>query len=414
MKYLFKICFAAFAVMLSNSSMAIAPSDYAENFIIDLDEPLPRIEELREQFRPAPVYDRKFDYYWNIGTEFDREFAQTIRRYGTRNKRLKWASEEKLLDLLQSVPPEMYEYIGPYLHTVPGIPEKILNMPGIKETKNKFPSRIASRFADIEDIEMLSPAFYFLLMPEIWPENQDPNEKPVPAPLPLPSNKYNPKLLDSITKVVRPEDFAPGAVVKSPLRSRLRTLDPEASSLLSSPDVKAVAKTIVNLIDFGNNIDVQLRIIEAGNLLDAWDEARGKGLGVAHLKEIVHPCSRLVQKVRLAGLERDFKRIIAKNAFDEKSWAYTCDKTIKAYRLLNISQIEAQTLMLFRKNVFMDQLGRYNYKYGPIIAAIMQSTVERYNAPLSDMLEVKRNYSEIENALRESKLRIGTDPIFIY
>ena len=53
------------------------------------------------------------------------------------------------------MPPQMYEYIGPYLHTVPGIPEKVLNMPGIKETKNKFPSRIAPQLADIEDIEMI-------------------------------------------------------------------------------------------------------------------------------------------------------------------------------------------------------------------------------------------------------------------
>ena len=42
----------------------------------------------------------------------------------------------------------------------------------IKETKNKFPTRIAPQLADIEDLEFLSPYLYYLLMPEMWPENR--------------------------------------------------------------------------------------------------------------------------------------------------------------------------------------------------------------------------------------------------
>ena len=414
MKHGIWVYIAAAFVFWSGTSVAIAPSDFAENYKIDLDEPLPPISELREQFRPAPVYDPKFEYYWNIGTKFDKEFARTIRSYGTRTKRLKWKGEDYLLDMIKSLPPEMYEYVGPYMHTVPGISEKILNMPGIKETKNKFPSRIASRFADIEDIEMISPALYYLLMPEIWPENQDAEEIVLPPPLPEPANRYNPELLDKIAEVIRPEDFAPGATVNDSLDSKLRTVDPDENSPLTGPDIRAFVATIGDLKEFGDSLKNQLKIIEAGYLLDAWDEARGKGVKLKHLKGIVHPCARLVQKVRLAGLSNQFDKIIAPHAFDEKSWALTCDKTIKAYRLLNMSQEVLKGVIMYRKNVYQDQLGRYNHDYGPTIAAVMQSTVESFNAPISDMLEVKKNHEVFEKTFRDNKWRLGTDTIYIY
>ena len=401
-------------LLWGKSLMAIMPADFAENYKIDLDEELPPIDELREQFRPASSFNRKFDYYWNIGPIFDKEFARTIRKYGTRTKRIKWENEDSLLSMIDSMPPEMYEYIGPYMHTVPGIPEKILNMPGIKETKNKFPSRIASRFEDIEDLEMLSPSLYYLLMPEIWPENQDINEIMPPKPLPEPVSRYNPELFDKIAQVVRPEDFAPGAVTEDSLDSRLRTIEPQENSPLTGADIRAFAATIADLKDFGDNLQNQLMIIEAGHLLDAWDDARGKGVGVPYLKGMVHPCARLVQKVRLAGLKNKFDKIIAPHAFDEKSWALTCDKTIKAYRLLNMGHEAMISIVSYRKNIFQDQIEKYGNEYAPIIAAVMQSTIESFKAPIADMIAVKKNHKLLESTFRKNKWRIGTEEIFLY
>lgn len=392
---------------------AVAPADYADRFKIDLHEKLPPIEELREQFRPAPVYDRKFKYYWAIGNKFDKSFATTIREYGTRDKRLKWQGEDEFYEMVKSMPPQMYEYIGPYLHTVPGIPEKVLNMPGIKETKNRFPSRIAPQVADIENIEMLSPVLYFLLMPEAWPENYATDELEIPAKLPEPANKYNPKLFDDIAKIVRPQDYAPGATVKSPVAGRLRTIRPDADSPLTTPDIQAFAATLSELKTFGEDVFMQLQIVEAGHLLDSWEDANGKGTGLPNLKDLVLPCARLVQKLRLSGLDTEFKTVIAKQGFNDEEWAYTCDKTVKAYRLLNMSQVELQTLMLYRKNIYGDMLGGYSYKYAPLVAATMQSMVERYDAPLNDMLEVKKNYKQIEDALRDSGGRIAGQTIYM-
>ncbi len=394
-------------------AQAIAPSDFAPKFKVDLDEELPPIVELREQFRPAPVYDRKYKYYWRIGNKFDKEFAQTIRRYGTRDRRLKWEGEDELYAMIKNMDPKMYPYIGPYLHTVPGIPEKILNMPGIKETKNKFPTRIAPQVADIENIEMLSPVFYFLLMPEAWSENADHEEIQVPQKLPEPINKYRLKLLDDIASIIRPEDFAPGAVVKGRVEKNLRTINPTEKSLLTSPDIEAFVGTLDELNEFGDNLMVELKLVEAGHLLEAWEKANDKGPGLAGIKDLVNPCARLVQKVRLAGLENEFKVIVSKQGFNEKEWAYTCEKTIKAYRVLNMTQMEARGVKLYKQNVFEDTLNSYEYKYGELIAATMQSVVEMYSAPLEDVLEVKKNYKAIEDSLRKSHQRIGAQTIYL-
>ena len=376
-------------------AQAIAPSDFAEKFKIDLNEQLPAIEELRNLFRPAPVYDRKYKYYWRIGRKFDRDFAQTIRRYGGRDKRLKWEGEDELYAMIKNMDPKMYPYIGPYLHTVPGIPEKILNMPGIKETKNQFPKRIAPQVADIEDLEMLSPAFYFLLMPEAWADNSEHDEIIIPQKLPEPVNKYNSKLIDNIIKNIRPQNYAEGSVAKGDVNRELRTIRPTQSSPLTTPDIEDFVGTLDALNGFGEDVFVQVRLLEAGNLLESWENAEGKGTGVPNLKDLVHPCARLVQKVRLAGLSGEFKSIIAKYGFNENEWAYTCDKTIKAYRLLNMSQTEAKAVRLYKKNVFGDTLAAYDYKYGVLVAATMQSVVEMYHAPIEDMLEVKKNYKLI-------------------
>ncbi len=411
MKKIFYIFFAMF--FWCESANAIAPSDYAHLFKVDLDEELPPIEELRKQFYPKPVFDRKFRYYWAIGPIFDKEFAQTIKSYGTRTKRLKWEGEDELYEMISAMPKSYYEYIGPYLHTVPGIPEKILNMPGIKETKNKFPSRVAPKFQDIENLEMMSPAYYFLLMPELWANDGSPQEYVEVQVLPEPENKYEPEKFDNIAKIAKPEDFMPGAKDKTPIEKKLRTVKPEANSPLTTPDIIAVAATLKDLGDFDSDIFVQARIAETAFLLDSWEKAKGTGPGVPHLKDLVVPCARLVQKLRLAGLDREFKTVIAKHGFDEKEWAYTCDKTIKAYRLLNMTQDELLTLKLYRKNVLADALSGMNYKYGPLIATTMQGTIERFDAPIEDMLEVKKNSALIKKVLKDNKMRIVGQKIFM-
>lgn len=64
-----------------------------------------------------------------------------------------------------------------------------------------------------------------------------------------------------------------------------------------------------------------------------------------NLKDLVHPCQRLVQKIRMQGMEGEFAKIVAGEGFNPEEWAYTCDKTIKAYRVLRMSSPELLTLL---------------------------------------------------------------------
>lgn len=391
---------------------AISPADYKDRFEVDMNADIPPIDELRKMFAPKPVYDRKFDYFWTVSKVFDKEFAQTIRDYGTRQTRLKWQNEDTLLAQLKSLPKEYYQYVGPYLHTVPGISEKILNMPGIKETKNRFPDRVAPQLRDIENIEFISPALYFMLNPDAWKESNVSREQVRFQTMPQ-TNHYDTRFIKKVMEMVPPEDFAPGAKPKEPLKSRLRTINPDATSPLTSKDIQAFARSLEALTEFSNNIYNKAKIIEAGNLLDAWENSQGKGAILPNLKDLVHPCQRLVQKIKMQGMDKEFSNIIAEEGFNLEEWGYTCDKTIKAYRVLKMTRPELLTLLLYKRNIYQSQLYQYSDKIAPSIAVTMQGIIEMYDAPIEDMLEVKKNQQILKNAFEKLKYRLVFQSIYI-
>lgn len=412
MRFIYACLVLTTVVFGSAAAEAVTPADYAGRFEVDMKEDIPPLEELRKMFAPKPVYDRKFDYFWNIGKIFDKGFAQTIRSYGTRQTRLKWPGEETMLEQLKNTPKEYYPYIGPYLHTIPGISEKVLNLPGIKETKNRFPKRIAPQLADIENLEFMSPALYFVLMPELWKDNDVSREKMKFQRLPQ-INRYDTKFIKKVMETVPPEDYAPGATPQEPLQSRLRTISPDATSPLTGKDVQAVVRSLEALADYGENINNKAKIIEAGALLDAWENSKGTGAILPNIKDLVNPCQRLVQKIRMQGMEHEFSAIIAGEGFNMEEWAYTCDKTIKAYRVLRMSTPELMTLLLYKRNVYQNQLNAYPEKIAPSVAVTMQSMVEMYKAPLNDVLEVKKNHQAVKDAFEKIRYRIVFQPIFL-
>lgn len=412
MRFIYACLVLMTVVLASAAAEAVTPADYAGRFEVDMKEDIPPLEELRRMFAPKPVYDRKFDYFWNIGKVFDKGFAQTIRSYGTRQTRLKWPGEETMLEQLKNTPKEYYPYIGPYLHTIPGISEKVLNLPGIKETKNRFPKRIAPQLADIENLEFMSPALYFVLMPELWKDNDVSREKMKFQRLPQ-TNRYDTAFIKKVMETVPPEDYAPGATPQEPLQSRLRTISPDATSPLTGKDVQAVTRSLEALADYGENINNKAKIIEAGALLDAWENSKGTGAILPNIKDLVNPCQRLVQKIKMQGMEHEFSEIIAGEGFNMEEWAYTCDKTIKAYRVLRMSTPELMTLLLYKRNVYQNQLNAYPEKIAPSVAVTMQSMVEMYKAPLNDVLEVKKNHQAVKDAFEKIKYRIVFQPIFL-
>ena len=213
--------------------------------------------------------------------------------------------------------------------------------------------------------------------------------------------------------MVPPEDFAPGAKPKEPLKSRLRTINPDANSPLTSKDIQAFARTLEALVGYSDDIYNKAKIIEAGNLLDAWENSQGKGAILPNLKDLVHPCQRLVQKIKMQGMDIEFSNIISQEGFNMEEWGYTCDKTIKAYRVLKMTRLELMTLLLYKRNVYQNQLNLYSDKIGPGIAATMQGIIEMYDAPIEDMLEVKKNQSLLKSAFEKLKYRLVFQSIYI-
>jgi len=386
--------------------------DFKEYFEIDLDSPLPNMQQLREEYnRAAEVYDPRYIVSWELGGAFDDVWRSVISYYGTTEKRLRASGEEELFDTIASLPKEVYPYIGPLLHSVPGIPEKILNMPGIKETKNKFPERIAPQLADIEDLEFLSPYLYILLMPEMWPENNKSVELPQQRRAKIPQTPYNPEFYAKVLQNV--EENGIGSAYKSapvPLPDRLRTLNVTKTSPLTAADVVAFINTLDGVLKF-DTFAHKYQIMAAGSLLDYFEAKNGTALDMNTLKDIVNPCQRLAQKIKWAGLETEFSKNIAKEGFNLKEWAYTCDKTIKAYRTTLISEGKLASLKLYKKGVYNAYLMTLKEPWRNRQFATMQGVLEMYRTNRNDVNQVLKNRAELQDKLLAFGAMFVTSPL---
>ena len=397
-----KLLYAALIGLVLPVAASAAVTDYRQFFRVDLSEPLPSISELKQKYPLDDVYDKHYDYSWNIGNRFDQAFREIIKSYGTSEKRLKPEYEERLLDMLAMMPKETYQYIGPYLHTVPGMSEKILNLPGIKETKNRFPDRIDERFRNIAGLEFLSPSLYFMLMPEAWPEHRQIIENPLPSNR-APKAPYDQKFFDGLQKLVSPADYISQPHKGKQLsRSQLRTLRPTADSLVTAADIKAVGATIPPINKLTNDPYLQSDLFLAGRLLDKWENEQGKGIPLVVLKDLVNPCSRLVQKFRILGREAELAAIVAEQGFTLNEWGYSCDNAIRAYRTAQMSRSTSVALSAYRRNLQAPYLKKLPEKIAEQQAIILQSFVEMYNAPLSDTLEAQKVHRELEKIFREN------------
>lgn len=412
-KFLFFIC----ALLIAAAAQAGIPNreKYDKYFAVDLNEELPDYEELQKRFvAKHSVYDRKYNWHWNIGNIFDAAFRMTINEYGGTDKRVKSENEEALLAILEILPPEYYQYIGPFLHTIPTMSEKILNMPGIKETKNKFPTRIAPQLADIEDLEFLSPYLYFVLMPEVWPDNQTPLEQPQKQQKPVKSVR-NTELYNLIRKIVPADEFYPDAPAKQTTDlSDLRTINVTASSPLTSGDIKAFVKTIPELNELQSNVEAMARIYGAGNLLDMWEEEQGHALPLNSMKDLIYPCSRLLQKMRIAGEVNYLRDIVAKYGFTPEEWAYTCDKTIKAYSMTTLTHATVMSLKAYALGAYDDYTREtLNDKLAELQFLNMQMALRMHEVPRHDVLEAFKNRQLLRESFHQAGYAVIAAPITI-
>lgn len=410
-----KKIFLISAILVALVSLgAKAALEKKPDFSVDMDAKLPPYEVMLKKFvDDNKVVDRKYDYHWDIGNVFDNVFRMTIDYYGQTEKRVKNIHEDDLFVMLSTIPPEYYQYIGPYLHTVPNMPEKILNMPGIKETKNQFPKRIAKELEGIEDLEFVSPYLYYVLMPESWPDYRKTMEK-----MPLPSTKakvkHDPEFFKKVNALVPDEMFYPGASKQDKItQSDLRTLEPTQNSPLTSADVKAFIGTLDKVNKFTKDLKIYDRINTAGRLIDMWEKEQGSGMQVSLLKDLVNPCQRLVQKVKYAGLERDFSKLINADGFDIEGWAYTCDKTVKAYRVSMLTRSIMAGILMYKQGVYDALRDIGGVRIGNLQRETVEAILAMYRAPMNDVLETRKNRSELRRKIIDNNRFIGNAPILV-
>ena len=332
-------------------------------FAVDLTEAPPDIKELQREYQNIHSnYRWKYEYRWNMPTIFDNEFQNIITTFGKVEKRIENPDEERILRWLKQLPPEYYPYVGPLLHTMPGLSGKILDLPGIKETKNKFPQRIAAVFEDVPDIEFASPGLYIYLMPEMWGEKSS-KEKPQPRPQKLQNPhkiKINPKFVAAVLQNVSEDDFTLGHQPKEP-SAGMRHFLADAQTPLSGADVKAFVQTGKGLKNFFGQNQNTLRFIMVDSLIRYQDEKNGENATAAWLKTVVNPCQTIARKAKWLRQYTQFQQAIGAQGFGFDDWAYTCDKALKAYRVYTMPIDYAGILNFTRTGLYEDLLRQYGY-----------------------------------------------------
>ena len=338
--------------------------EFAHLYDIDLNEEIPLVWRLQKEYKKeTSEYDWRYDFTWRIPSGFNYDFKQKIKYFGAFEKRIESADEESLLRELKRIPKVFYPYIGPMLHNVKGLSGKILDLPGIKETKNKFPDKIASRFQHIPHLEFLSPELYIYLMPQLWGEDLDTLEFPhqqQQQPKDVPNIRINPEFIHNVKKSVPVENYWLGATPKKNDWD-IRNYYADVNTPLSGADVKAFVATLDGLMKFRLQKDYEIRNIMIDPLIGYWEEKQGVDRTVSFLKTVVNPCQTIVRKIKWTGLQAEFQKVIGEQAFGLDDWAYTCDKTLKAYRVASIPAAYATTLKLLRKGYIYRELQKYDF-----------------------------------------------------
>lgn len=417
---MFKKILLSFLIVFSATKVYAAAADFAPYFKVDMGMEVPDLNEYMDKLSSRyQYYDKGYISRFEMDHTFNKEFSRTIKFYGLSEGRLKTFYEDELLDILSWLPKETYQYIGPMLHQVPGMPEKILNMPGIKETKNQFPKDVAERFKAVEDIEYLSPALYFLLMPQIWDDS-----KPIDPDKPQKIQVYKPHVNTELPDFLKEKIGAPvetaekkkGSAQKKVVPAKplnIRTVHPSLTTPLTSKDVSAFISTIDMITEWGMKDDMHNlgKMINGEALLDIWEKENGTALNQNDLKDAVNPCQRLVLKTRFSGLYTDFSYVVAQKGFTPEEWAYTCDRTIKAFRITEANLSIAYAIRYHRRGYYDQYINQLPKRWQDEMYASSEAIIKMYTALQEDVEAVRPYQEELDEKFTKIHRILLTAPI---
>ncbi|MCM1323455.1 MAG: hypothetical protein NC218_04775 [Acetobacter sp.] len=415
-----KIIFTALLICGISFNACADASKYIHNFDIQMDMDLSNLDKyILKLKKMARVYDKGYESRFYMEKKFNKEFSRVIKAYGNSESRIKTSYEDDLLQLIQMLPKEMYQYIGPMLHEVPTMPEKILNLPGIKETKNKFPDDIAEKYKGVEDLEYLSPALYVALMPQMWEKSKNLDEpENLPAEKPKKPIRIPDYLKEKVDSPVPQAEMTPASAtvkLKPKVKADMsrRTIFPTLTSPLTTKDAEDFIATLDKVNEWGKKNDMKnsLAIIDAGFLLNLMELDKENGLSQNELKDLVNPCQNLILKTRIAGIYDDFRGVVAEEGFTPEEWAYTCDKTFKAFRVAEINHGVAYAIRFHRRGYYNKYIKMLPEKWQKQMFETEAAIIAMYAVLKEDVEAVRPIKGKIRQKILENNELLLTSPI---
>ena len=259
--------------------------------------------------------------------------------------------EDDIYRLILMLPKYVYQYIGPFINEMPYVSDRILNIPGIKETKGKFPTRIAPQMQEYAKKygKYMSTHLYIYLMPEAWATTTrekstfkgynkiikiDENTKPDDL------FSMNNQTLLKKHALLSPERYRTGEALKKQFRPQTPANQVTQTSALTEGDVEAALASFESIEkEFGNN-----------RFEDFHTALRDMSLSDNNLMgEMLNPMQVLVDKIKRLPEKERFEKTIAKNGFTLDSWGITVDKIIKARRVATMTPAVALNLATWRR-----------------------------------------------------------------
>ena len=182
---------------------------------------------------------------------------------------------------------------------------------------------------------------------------------------------------------------------------------------MSSGDIRAFVRTIPELNKIQGDVEAMARIYGAGSLLDVWEQDNELGLPVNSMKDLVSPCSRLLQKMRIAGEEAYLRDVVAKEGFTPEEWAYTCDKTIKAYRMTMLSNSTVKSLKAYALGVYDNYIEEMLGDKAELQFLSVQALLRMHEVSRDDLLQAYKNRKLLRDSFHDAKYSIISAPIAI-
>ncbi len=259
--------------------------------------------------------------------------------------------EDDIYRLILMLPKYAYQYIGPFIHEMPYVSDRILNIPGIKETKGKFPTRIAPQMKEYAKKygKYMSTHLYIYLMPEAWaiPEREKSTFKGYSKIIKIDENTkpddlftINNRTLLKKHKMLSPENYRTGAALQKKVRPQTPADQVTQTSALTEGDVEAALASFQEIEkEFGNN-----RFDEFHTALRDMSLSDNNLMG-----EMLNPMQTLVDKIKRLPEKDRFAKTLAKHGFTLDSWGITVDKIIKARRVATMSPAIALNLAAWRR-----------------------------------------------------------------